>query len=323
MFHLATLINFRQMKKIVYNTYGPAEVMEVTETSIPEPGPGEVLVRVKAAGINPVDYKVRNGSLKFITGKKFPRTPGGEIAGVAEKNGAGSKKFSQGDNVFAMLSMAGGGYSEYLCIKEDLLSRMPQKWDFADAAVVPLAGLTALQALRDKGKISSGMKVLINGGSGGVGMFGIQIARALGAEVTAVCSGKNVELVKGFGADHVIDYEKEDFTRLPVRFDIVLDAVAKSSPARCSRIIKPRGTYITTIPAPGVMLRQMTDPLRIRKAFGIMCKPGGKDLDVLAELMDEGKIKPFIEKKYTPDQVVEAHKHIETGRVRGKLAIVI
>lgn len=311
------------MKKITYKTYGPAEVMEITEASIPEPGSGEVLVKVMAAGINPVDYKVRNGSLKYIAPGKFPRTPGGEFAGVVEKNGDNSKKFSKGEKVFAMLNMAGGGYSEYLSVKEDLLSRMPEKWDFADAAVVPLAGLTALQALRDKGKISRGMKVLINGGSGGVGMFGIQIARALGAEVTAVCSGKNVDLVKGFGADRVIDYQKEDFTRLPVQFDIVLDAVAKSSPAQCSRIIKPRGTYITTVPAPGVMIRQLTNPIRSRKTFGILCKPGGEDLDNLANLMQEGKIKPFIEKKYTLGQAVQAHQHIETGRVRGKLALTM
>ncbi len=311
------------MKKIIYNTYGPAEVMEITETDLPQPGPGEVLIKIKAAGINPVDYKVRNGSLKFITGKKFPRTPGGEFAGIVEKNGVGSKKFSQGEKVFAMLSKEGGAYSEYLCVKEDLLSMMPAQWNFADAAVVPLAGLTALQSLRDKGKISQGMKVLINGGSGGVGMYGIQIAKAMGAEVVAVCSGKNIDLVKGFGAQQVIDYEKEDFTRLPVQFDIVLDAVAKSSPAQCSRIIKPGGTYITTLPTPGVIFRQITNLLRSRKAFGIICKPGGKDLDVLSKLMEEGKIRPYIDKKYTLGQVVEAHHYIETGRVRGKLVIIL
>lgn len=200
---------------------------------------------------------------------------------------------------------------------------MPGTFEFADAAVVPLAGLTALQSLRDKGKITRGMKVLINGGSGGVGMFAIQIAKAMGAEVTAVCSEKNIELVKGFGADQVIDYEKEDFTRLPVEFDIVLDAVAKSSPGKCSRIIKPRGTYVTTIPSPGIMIRQMTNPLRSRKVFGIMCKPGGEDLDNLAELMRKGKIEPFIEKKYALEQAPEAHQHIETGRVRGKLVLTM
>ncbi|TVQ09689.1 MAG: NAD(P)-dependent alcohol dehydrogenase [Bacteroidetes bacterium] len=309
------------MQKIIYEKYGPAEVMEVTETSVPVPAPDEVLVKVMAAGINPVDYKVRNGSLKFLTGRKFPRTPGGEIAGTVEKNGSESSKFKKGENVFAMLSMAGGGYSEYICVKEELLSRMPEKWNFADAAVVPLAGLTALQSLRDKGKISPGMKVLINGGSGGVGMFGIQIARAMGAEVTAVCSGKNMELVKGFGAHHVIDYQKEDFTQLPEKFDIILDAVAMSSAGKCSRILKPGGTFVTTVPSPAVMLRQMTNPLRSRKTFGIMCKPGGKDLDVLADLMREGKIKPFVEKSYPLDQATIAHKHIETGRVRGKLVI--
>ncbi len=309
------------MKIIIYKTYGPAEVMELTETSIPSPAPDEVLIKVMAAGINPVDYKVRNGSLKFITGKKFPRTPGGEIAGTVEKNGSQSSKFKEGEKVFAMLSMAGGGYAEYICIKQELLSNFPEQWNFADAAVVPLAGLTALQSLRDKGNIAKGMKVLVNGGSGGVGMFGIQIARAMGTEVTAVCSEKNIDLVKGFGAHHVVDYQKADFTRLTEKFDIILDAVAKSSAGKCSRILKPGGAYVTTVPTPAVMLRQMMNPLRSNKTFGIMCKPGGKDLDVLADFMREGKIKPFIEKTYTLDQAPIAHKHIETGRVRGKLVI--
>lgn len=309
------------MKKVIYEVYGDADVLKITDFETKEPAEGEALIKVMAAGINPVDYKIRNGSLKFIFRSKLPRTPGGEISGIVEKTGSMQAAYKPGDKVYAMLPVSVGGYSEYINVNEDLLSLMPENISFNDAASIPLAGLTALQALRDKGNISRGMKVLINGGSGGVGIFAIQIAKAFDAEVTAVCSGKNISFVKSFGADHVIDYENLDFTKSETKFDIVFDAVAKSSFGKCKRILKEKSVFITTVPSPPVMLRQIINPLVNKKVFGILTKPLSKDLDYLTDLILQGKLKAGIEKVYSLEEAANAHEHIETGRVKGKLVI--
>lgn len=309
------------MKKVIYENYGDADVLKVTDFEINEPLDGEVLIKVMAAGINPVDYKIRSGALKFIYPVKLPHTPGGEISGIVQKTGSKQSAFKSGDKVYAMLPISVGGYSEFVNVKEDLLSLMSENISFNEAAGIPLAGLTALQALRDKGNIKPGMKVLINGGSGGVGMFAIQIAKAFDTEVTGVCSGKNMTLVKSFGADHVIDYEKDDFTRSENKYDIVLDAVAKSSFGKCKKILANKSVFITTIPSPPVMLRQIINPLFNKKTFGILTKPLSNDLDFLTNLVEKGKLKTSIEKVYSPEEAAQAHKHIETGRVKGKLVI--
>ncbi len=309
------------MKKVIYENYGDADVLKVTDFEINEPLDGEVLIKVMAAGINPVDYKIRSGALKFIYRAKLPRTPGGEISGIVQKNGSKQSAFKPGDKVYAMLPISVGGYSEFVNVREDLLSLMPGNISFNEAAVIPLAGLTALQALRDKGNINPGMKVLINGGSGGVGMFAIQIAKAFDTEVTTVCSGKNISFVKSFGADHVIDYEKDDFARSENKYDIVLDAVAKSSFGKCKKILANKSVFITTIPSPPVMLRQIINPMVNKKVFGILTKPLSKDLDFLTDLITQGKVKAGIEKVYSMEEAAKAHKHIETGRVKGKLVI--
>ncbi|MFW5707096.1 MAG: NAD(P)-dependent alcohol dehydrogenase [Bacteroidota bacterium] len=309
------------MKKIVYKSYGSPDVLQVVEVPIPEPGKNQVLVKVIAAGVNPIDYKNRNGSMKMIAPGKFPRTPGAEISGIVEKTGHGAQKFNPGDNVYAMLSMAGGGYSQYIVLKENLLCNMPHNIGFSEAAAAPLAGLTALQSLRDKGKIKKGMNVLVNGASGGVGMFGVQIAKAYECTVTAVCSGKNISFVESLGADHSIDYKEEDFTQTQEKYDIVFDAVATSTPRKCSRIIKPGGTFVTTLPGPSVMLRQITNPVRPRKTYGILTQPNGDDLKILAGLIEKNKFKIYLDQVYNIDEAPKAHQYIETRRVRGKLVI--
>jgi NADPH:quinone reductase-like Zn-dependent oxidoreductase len=309
------------LKKVTYHKYGAPDVLSVEEASIPEPSENEVLVKIMAAGINPVDYKIRNGSIRFIVPGSFPRTPGGEIAGIVEKNGPGSKFFKAGEKVFAMLGLRGGGYSEYLCVKEELISRIPDNIDFDHAAAIPLAGLTALQALRDKGEIKAGMEVLINGGSGGVGMFAIQIARFYGANVTATCSGKNLEFVSKLGASKGINYQKDDFSKLQQKYDIVFDAVAKTSFSKCRNVLKNEGIFITTVPDPVTMFYQVTNGVRKQKAYNIMCKPGRRDLDVLSEIVNQEKLFAHLDKVYELEQAVQAHQYIETGRVKGKLVI--
>jgi NADPH:quinone reductase-like Zn-dependent oxidoreductase len=309
------------MRKISFYNYGDPSVLTLTEAPKPQPEEDEVLIKVSAAGVNPIDFKTRNGSLKYIAPGKLPRTPGVEIAGTIEKLGSAVKRFKTGDGIFAMMGMIGGGYAEYISLKEDLVSKIPSGITLQEAASVPLGSLTALQSLRDYGKLTSGMKVLINGASGGVGIYGVQIAKALGAHVTAVCSGRNMEFVKNFGADQIIDYQKNDFTKSNNKYDLVFDAVATSSPGKCKRIISKGGSYVSTIPAPGLMLQQATNFLRSRKAFGMLCKSGHKDLDFIASLITEGKIKTSIEKVFDLKDASDAHFHIETGRTRGKLII--
>ncbi len=311
------------MKKIIYHRYGPPEVLKVAEVKIPEPAAGQVLVKVEAAGINPVDYKIRNGSLKLIMPGRFPRTPGGEIAGIVHKSSFSSSLFKPGDRVYAMLETPRGGYAQYVAVKERLLCSIPADLSFEEAAALPLAGLTALQSLRDKGKITDGMRVLVNGASGGVGSFAVQIAKSFQTHVTGVCSGKNINFVRDLGADAVIDYETEDFTKTGNQFDIVLDAVARKSFMSCYNILKPRGAYISTLPNLGLLLRQSLNPLFSRKAFAIISRSKAGDLTFLGRLTEEGKLKVHLERVYSLDEVVQSHKRMESGRVRGKLVLKV
>lgn len=311
------------MKKISYTNYGAPDVLKLTEVQIPEPKANEVLVKVEAAGVNPIDFKIRRGDMKMIAPGKFPRTPGGDMAGSVIKNGDATNKFKPGDKVFAMLTMAGGGYAEYLCVKEDLLSLKPNNLSFTEAASIPLAGLTAYQSLTKRGKPKKGSKILINGASGGVGMFALQMAKHFGAEVTGVCSARNMEFVKENGADSVVDYTQQDFTKSDKKYDIVFDAVATRSPAECASILKKGGIYVTTIPSPAIMFRQMLNPLFPKKVYGILCKPGYKDLDKLAEWATKGIIRPSVEKVFPIQESNKAHEYIETGRVRGKIVVLL
>ncbi len=311
------------MKKAIFRNYGNADSFEIVESPLPEPSEGEVLVKVLAAGINPVDYKIRNGSMKWIVPMKLPHTPGGEIAGIVEKTNGTSSTFQPGDQVYAMLSIKGGGYSENLCVQEHLLCPMPKNLSFDHAAAIPLAALTALQALRDKGKIKKGMKVLINGASGGVGSFAVQLAKAFGAHTTTVCSEKNIEFVKSLGADYTINYQKQDFTTLQQSYDIVFDTVAKSSYKSCKKILTAKGIFISTLPDPSKILRQLLNPICSRNAFTIMVKPDADDLRFLNTLILNGKLNSYIESTYPLNELSLAHKRIETGRVRGKLVITL
>ena len=308
------------MKKVVYHRYGPPEVLKVAEVKMPEPVAGQVLVKVVAAGINPVDYKIRNGSLKLVMPGRFPRTPGGEIAGIVYKSGS-SSLFKPGDRVYAMLERPRGGYAQYVAVKEKLLCFIPANLSFEEAAALPLAGLTALQSLRDKGKITQGMRVLINGASGGVGSFAVQIAKAFQTHATGVCSGKNINFVRDLGADAVINYETEDFTKTGNHYDIILDAVAKKDFMSCYNILKPGGAYISTLPNLGLLLRQTLNPLFSRKAFAIIARSKAEDLTFLGRLTEEGKLKVNLERAYSLDEAVRSHQRMESERVRGKLVL--
>ncbi len=307
------------MQKIIYDTYGNADVLRKVESEKPSLPDNHVLVKVMAGGVNPLDFKLRSGALKWVVPSHFPRVPGAEVAGVVEESN--SPFFKAGNKVFAMLSSQGGGYSEYLSIKEQLVCPMPKNVSFEEAAVIPLAALTALQALRDKGRADRDKTVLINGASGGVGMYAVQVAKVYGATVTGVCSGKNVDFVKSLGADKVIDYQQQDFTRSDKQYDIVFDAVGKSTYFRCRPIITSKGVYVSTLPSFGLMLKQLINVFSSRKGYLIICKPGRDDLEVLRKITEEGNLKTHIDHIYNLEEAADAHRHIEKGRVRGKLVI--
>lgn len=306
------------MKALVLNQYGGPEQLLLQETALPMPGKNEVLVRVHAAGINPVDYKIRNGSMKWIVGKKFPRILGFDVAGTVEQAGKKSL-FKPGDKVFAMLPFKGGGYAEFVTVKEKYLCHIPDGTTMKEAAATPLAALTCLQAFRKGGDIATGDHILVNGASGGVGSFAVQIAKAMGAKVTAVAGTRNQDFVYSLGADRVIDYTAEDFTKLNTSFNKVFDAVAKSSFKNCKRIIAKNGIYITTVPNKGLLFHKSINFTRKKKADFILVKASGEDLQIIADKMSKGLVRPYVQQSFLLSEGPRAHKLIESERVRGKI----
>jgi len=318
------------MRAVVINEYGSSEKLTVVELKEPSPQSDEVLIRVRAAGVNPVDWKIRSGMLRLVLWLRFPFIPGFDISGEVVGVGSQVTRFKPGDPVYGMLGPPrGGGYAELAVAPESALARKARSQSDIEAASMPVAGLTALQGLRDLGRLKPGQSVLINGASGGVGSFAVQIARALGARVTGVCGPKNVELVRSLGAETVLDYTKEDFTAPGKVYDVILDAVAKNSFANCRRVLAPAGTYVTTLPNVEVLIQGMVFlPLlslvgQCQRALTLFAKARREDLEYLASLADEGKLKPVIDHVYSLDQVRAAHDHSESERTRGKIVLEI
>ncbi len=308
------------MKALIIQQFGGPERLQIADWSMPVAKRNELLIRVHAAGINPVDYKIRNGSMKWVTGRKLPRILGFDVAGTVEQ-AAPDSEYKPGDKVFGMLPFTGGGYAEFVAISEKSACSIPPQLSMEEAAATPLAALTAYQALLKTDTLQAGKKVLINGASGGVGSFAVQIARAMQLEVTAVTSSKNAEMVKRLGAHRVIDYTNEDFTQSGWQFDTVFDAVAKSSFSKCKGILEKNGQYITTIPNHGLFWHMPFNILRKKKASYILVKSSGKDLGVIAEMMENNQVKAMVEKVFPLNEGAIAHQLIESERVRGKLVL--
>lgn len=314
-----------QIKAIVINQYGSAEVLQYQDIPKPQIKSDQMLVKVHAASVNPVDWKMRKGMLKIVTGNKFPIALGFDVSGEVVEVGSQVTQFKPGDLIFACLDQTtGGSYAEYAAVSEKVACLKPQNITHEQAAAVPLAAITALQALRDKGQIKAGHRVLINGASGGVGTFAVQIAKAQGAEVTAVCSAKNAELVKSLGADRIIDYTKQDFTKEADKYDIVFDAVANRSFWECQNVLQPNGVYITTAPSPAQLVPSLlTQILPGKKSKIILLKSNSKDLAYLKDLIESNKLRPIIARTYPLSQLAAAHTESEKGRVVGKLVITV
>lgn len=317
------------MKIVLIRKFGPPEVMNIEEVDKPAIPGDQVLIRVHYSSVNPVDWKIRNGSLKFLTGSKFPMMLGFDIAGEVIDVGPAVTKFKKGDRVFGMLHYRQrGAYAEYVAAKEEDLAMIPENLDFREASAVPLAGLTAYQALHHKGNIKRGDVVLINGASGGVGSFAVQIAKAAGAIVTAVCGTDNLERIKALGVDRVIDYRKQDFTELPDKFDIIFDAVGKRSFFQIRRNLKANSSYVTTLPNMANIYSLSLVPFMSlfgyrKKSFLINVHPSGLDLNSLSLLIKQEKLFPLIDRVFTLEEIRKAHAYSETDHAHGKIVIKI
>jgi NADPH:quinone reductase-like Zn-dependent oxidoreductase len=323
------------MQAIVYHQYGPPDVLESQEIAVPVPVEGEVLVRVQAAAVNPYDWHFLRGAPGFIrlfTGLRRPKFPrlGADAAGVVEAVGAGVKLLKVGDRVFGVCK---GAFAEYACGKESGLAVIPDGVSFEQAAAVPIAGTTALQGLRDSGQLKAGQAVLINGAAGGVGTFAVQIAKMLGATVTGVCSARNAELVRTLGADRVIDYAQEDFTRGDGRFDVIFDLVGNRPLSAMRRALSPRRIFVGCGGGgpdtsgwelmAGMLGRAIVAPFARQKLTGVLAKINTADLNVLARMLESGAVKPVLSRSYSLRETAEAIRHVESCHAVGKVMIAI
>ena len=320
------------MKAIVYHNYGSPDVLKCVEIEKPTPGDNEVLIRVRAASVNPLDWHFMRGSpylVRLMTGLRKPKIPrlGVDVAGEVEAVGGNVTQFKPGDAVFGGCR---GAFAEYVCAAERGVVMKPDNLTFEEAASVNIAAITALQALRDHGRIQSGQKVLINGAAGGVGTFAVQIARSFGADVTGVCSTRNVDMVRSIGANRVLDYTQQDFTKSGNRYDLILDSIGNHSLSACRRVLKPKGSCVMVGGGPegGLLgpLIGMVKPLLLSRFVSqsfvmMLAKPSKEDLNILRELMETGKVKPVIDRRYSLSEVPEAIRYLEKGHAQGKVVI--
>lgn len=314
------------MKAFLANAYGGPEVMALGDIPEPKPRQGEVVVAVKASSVNPVDWKVRSGAMRFITGSKFPKVYGCDLAGVVQALGAGVAGFSVGELVYGYARiMFGrqGAHAERVAVEPKHLRRLPNGISFEQAATLPIAALTALNGLRQCGDLK-GRSVIINGATGGVGHFAVQIAKARGARVTAVCSARNRERAKELGADTVIDYKNADLTGDAMRFDVVFDVFGHLGFAAASRVLTSRGYYATTLPGPGVFVRAFMQKLfGGQKIIFANMRAMQEDFDELEQLIAAGLVNPVIDKVFPLDQAAGAFAALEAGGTVGKVVIRI
>ncbi len=323
------------MKAVIINSFGNSDVLEL-RGDVPEPllGTNQVMIAVKATSVNPLDVKTRQGLLRPVLGSGFPIILGNDAAGTIVKCGADVHDFKVGDKVYCMLDAnrrpgysgfaKSGTYAELAVTREDTLAHLPDKFTFEQAASLPLCSLTAYQALVKKAKIQKDYALLVNGASGGVGVYAVQIAKYLGAKVTAVCSKKNVDLMRDLGADRVIDYAETNWADQGEKYDIVYDVIAGTTYRKCRHALKDCGTYISNI-APLLFfvlpfLRNVA--LGGRQAFAWV-EPSGKDLRNITKMANEGFLKPVIDAIYSMEQIRQAHDYSGSGRVAGKLVVRI
>jgi len=322
------------MKAIVNTKYGPPDVLQFKEVEKPVPNDGEILVKIKAASVNTLDLATRGPLLaRIITGGlRKPKDPrvGADIAGRVEAVGSNVTQFQPGDEVFGAWK---GGFAEYASVPENRVALKPTNSSFEEASAIPVAAITALQGLRDKGQIQPGQKVLIHGASGGVGTFAVQIAKAFGAEVTAVCSTRNLDMVRSIGADHVIDYTQEDVTRTGQRYDLILAVNGYHPIFAYRRVLRPTGRYVLVGGSRAHLYQALLQALLLgpvisragsqKMGFMGIAKINQKDLVYVKELIEAGKVVPVIETRYPLRETAEALRYLEEGHARGKVVVTV
>jgi NADPH:quinone reductase-like Zn-dependent oxidoreductase len=316
------------MRAIVYTKFGPPDVLQLKEVEKPVPKDNEILIKVRAASANAYDWRHLRADPFLIrlmgAGLLKPKHKilGADIAGQVEAVGSNVKQFQPGDEVFGEGSY--GGFAEYVCVDENRFVLKPAHLTFEEAAAVPMAALTALQGLRDKGRIQTGQKVLINGASGGVGTFAVQIAKSFEAEVTGVCSTTKMDLVRSIGADHVIDYTREDVTKNNQQYDLIFDVAAYRSSSKYKHILSASGTYVL---AGGSFARifqlMVKSMIGVKNMIVMVAKINQKDLLFITGLMNAGKVKSIIDKRYPLNETAEALRYLEEGHARGKVVITV
>jgi NADPH:quinone reductase-like Zn-dependent oxidoreductase len=310
------------MKAIVADRYGGPEVMRLEDVPKPSPKPNQVLVEIRAAALNPIDSYFLRGApmMRLFTGLFRPRmkTLGADIAGVVAEVGSEITRFKPGDEIYGDISRDGmGGFAEFAAVRDRALALKPKTLSFTEAAAVPLTGGTALQAVRDRGKVKAGDKVLVNGASGGVGTFAVQIAKAFGAEVTGVSSAGNHELLRSLGADHVVDYKTEDVTKSGKMYDVIIDMIGKNPLGDLRRALAPGGRGVAVVFRPGLMFRP-GGPFK-----AMLARANAADLETLTEMIEAGKVKPVIDRSYSLAETPAAIAYLETKRAKGKIVVEV
>ena len=322
------------MRAIVYSEYGPPEVLHLSELAKPTPKDDEVLIRIRAASVNPIDWHFMRGTpyaMRLASGLRRPKVTrlGIDVAGRVEAAGKNVARFQAGDDVFGTCK---GAFAEFACASENALVLKPENVTFEQAAAVPVAALSALQGLRDKGQIRPGQKVLINGASGGVGTFAVQLANVFGAEVTGVCSSRNAGLVRSIGANHVVDYTQEDFTKTGRRYDLILDTIGNHSLSDCRRALAPKGTFVLVGsseggrwlgPVKGMLKVAALSRFVSQRLLPFFARLNKDDLIAIQELLGAGKVTPVIDRSYSLSDVPQAIRYLEEGHARGKVVITV
>jgi NADPH:quinone reductase-like Zn-dependent oxidoreductase len=311
------------MHAMVMTSFGDIDVLRYQEWPTPAPRDQQLLIKVHACSVNPIDWRIRKGEMKLFMRARPPLILGADIAGEVAQLGPGARQFTVGDAVYVKLPNDIGGYAEYVAVPEAIVARRPANLSATQAAGIPAGAMTALQALRDVARLERGQRVLVNGASGGVGLFAVQLARELGATVTAVCSPSAAALVTRLGAAEVIDYRQSDFTQLGRRWQVIFDVAAARSLGQCRRALEPGGVYVTTISSSRDMIMPLFNPLRSRKGRFVLVKAAATDLDYLRGLVEGGRLEPIVDKVFPLARAADAQHYIETGKPRGKVILDI
>lgn len=310
------------MRAVEYDQYGDTEVLHMADHPVPQRLRGQLMIEVLASSVNPIDYRIRRGEMKLLIPFGFPRVPGYDVAGIVAESDSDSA-FAVGDRVMAFLDHTrGGALADYAVCSDSVAARIPDSMSMQDAAAIPLAGTTALQSLRDHGKIKRGQTVLVNGASGGVGMFAVQIAKYYGCHVDAIASGRNKEFCLSLGADHFYDYEHDDFTKSNERWDIVFDVAGKAHYLKSRAVLKDGGHFVSTEPSiQGLLMTILTWPLS-KSGRVMLADPSGDDLRELIRLYESGRLNVTIDSTFPFELAAQAHRRVEEGVDRGKVVLI-